>query len=66
MAEIGTDTDAEGDGKKRLTLDDLMRAVLGRMRMSLADFESLTVPELIMLYGAWGMRWPASSASAGK
>ena len=22
--------------------------------MSLADFESLTVPELIMLYGAWG------------
>ena len=31
-----------------------MRAVLGRMRMSLADFESLTVPELIMLYRSWG------------
>ena len=40
--------------KKRLTLDDLMCAVLGRMRMSLADFEVLTVPELIMLYKAWG------------
>lgn len=31
-----------------------MCAVLGRMRMSLADFESLTVPELIMLYRSWG------------
>lgn len=30
-----------------------MRAVLGRMRMSLADFESLSVPELIMLYRSW-------------